>query len=627
MRKAIFILLLCANGLLAPWAIAQEPAGVEELMRELEAAETAGDKSDAARLYNKIGFSYWSANQPNEAIPYFSKSLQYNQSSENLNGAATLHNYLGLIYSDLRNFDLALQHLENALELRRKLKDKRNEFSELLNIAVLHRQKGDHAASVPLTEKALELGKEMNDIVMLRRCYGMLAEAHESLKNTEKSIEYYNLFATLDKEIRRQEQQRMEADAKQKINLAEQKTRAALTEKELKELELQKTEQELVKEIQVSKERQLQIELLNKENEIKELQVARQEESLQNERLLRNTILAALAVMFILAGFIFRALRQKQKANLLLAKKNREINAQKERIEGQQLKIAEAYVEIRNKSQKINRSIVYARRIQQAMLSHWDKVYDSVLDSFVFFKPRDIVSGDFYYFREIDGEQPKYVIAAVDCTGHGVPGAFMSMIATELLHEIIDLKKVHSPHLILSELHAGIRQSLKQGSTKNKDGMDISLVVYDPASQTIEFAAARNPLIYFQNGKMTEIKGDRQSIGGIPDTDHKTFSNKTIRVEGSATFYLFTDGFQDQFGGIEGEKLLPKNFKKLLCEIHQLSWKEQNRMLETQLHRWQGSNFPQIDDILIIGFRVGENGETTKKGRKAGKAKNNLASD
>lgn len=612
------ILLLCVNSLLTPWAIAQEPSGIEELIKELKGAEAAGDKSEAARLCNKIGFGYWSANRLTDAIPYFSKSLQYNEDSENLNGAAALHNYLGLIYSDLHNYDLAFQHLESALKIRRQLNDKKNVFSELLNIAVLRRQKGDHAASIPLIEEALEIGKELNDIVLLRRCYGMLAEAHESLKNTEQSIEYYNLFAALDKEIRRQEQQKLEAEARQKINLAEQKTREALTEKEQKELELQKTEEELVRESQVSKERQLQIELLNKENELKELEVARQEETLRNERQLRNTILAALTGMFILAGFLFHALRQKQKANILLAKKNKEISAQKERIEGQQLKLAEAYVEIRNKNQKINRSIMYARRIQQAMLSHWDKINEVIPDSFVFFKPRDIVSGDFYYFREIKGERPKYVIAAVDCTGHGVPGAFMSMIATELLHEIIDLKMVHAPHLILSELHYGIRQSLKQGSTKNKDGMDISLVVYDPALQTLEFSGARNPLIYFRNGKLIEIKGDRQSIGGIPDTDYKTFTQTTVHIDGPTTIYLFTDGFQDQFGGIDGEKLLPKNFKNLLCEVHQLSWKEQNRMLETQLHRWQGANYPQIDDILIIGFRLGGEGEP----KKAGKSRN-----
>lgn len=599
MKKIFYILVLL---LLHGSVVAQE---VEALVKELKSAEAASDNSEIARISNKIGFSYWSVGQLNEAVVYFSRSLKLNEASENFNGAAALHNYLGLIHSDLRSYDLALQHLEKALALRRQLRDQKNIFAELLNLAVLYRQMGANEISVTAIEEALELAKEMNDIVMLRKCYGMLAEVHESLKNTEKSIEYYNLFATLDKEIRKQEQQKLEAETRQKVILAEQKTREALNEKQEKEIQLQKTEEELVKEIQVSKERQLQIELLNKENEIKELMVAQQEERIQNERLIRNTTLAGLGIMLLFAGFLFYAFRQKQKANRLLAKRNKEINQQKERIEGQQMKIAEAYIEIREKNQKINRSIVYGRRIQQAILSHWDRIYDVIPDSFVFFKPRDIVSGDFYYFKEIKSKQPKYVIAAVDCTGHGVPGAFMSMIATELLHEIIDLKKEHSPDKILSELHYGIRMALKQSSSRNKDGMDISLVVYDPAARTLEFAGARNPLIYFCNGSMNEIKGDRQSIGGIPDTDHKTFTKTIVPIDGPGVFYLFTDGFQDQFGGIKGDKLLPKNFKNLLCEIHQMDWKEQKRMLETQLHRWQGTGYPQIDDILIIGFRLG----------------------
>jgi serine phosphatase RsbU (regulator of sigma subunit) len=575
----------------------------ETLLAELAKAEAKSNEVETANICNKLGFNFWSLGQHQEAILYFSKSLKINDQNNNSNAVANLYNYIGLIYSDLNQFEASIQHLENALSIRRNLKDKKNIFAELLNLATVYRQKKDFAQAVDLLDLSLEIAKEMSDLASLRRCYGMLAENYESLGNPEKSFEYFNLFSTIDKEIKRVEQQKIEAETKQKINLAEQKTKEALTQKEEKEIQLVKTEEELNREIQISLARQMEIELLNKENQIKELIVLEQTARLANERIIRNSVLLGLVLALSFGGGLFHAYRQKQKANLLLAKSNKEIKEQKDRIELQQMKIAEAYTEIKDKNLKINRSIIYAQRIQQAMLSHWDKLSSVIPDSFVFFKPRDIVSGDFYYFKKIKGLSNRCIIVAADCTGHGVPGAFMSMIGINLLREIVELKNIVSPELILSELHLGIRKALKQGSSNNKDGMDISLVVYDPENKTIEFSGARNPLIYFQKGKMKEIKGDRQSIGGIPDTDHKKFTKKVIHIDQPTTFYLFSDGFQDQFGGEKGDKLLSKNFNSMLQDIHLSSWKEQDKFLETYLHRWK-INYPQIDDILIIGFRL-----------------------
>jgi serine phosphatase RsbU (regulator of sigma subunit) len=578
-------------------------SGTESLLTELANAEAKSNDVEIANVCNKLGFNYWSAGQLDEAIHYFSRSLKINESNSNKNAVANLNNYLGLIYSDFNQFESSVLHLKKALEIRKSLNDKKNIFAELLNLAIVYRQEKDFNQAMSMLNTGLEIAKEMNDLNSLRRCYGMMAENYESLGNPEKSFEYFNLFATIDKEINRIEQQRIETESKQQINLAQQKTREALTQKEQKEIQLIKTEEELSKEIQLSQSRQMEIELLNKENQIKELVLLEQSARLSNERIIRKAILFGLAISLSFGGGLFHAYRQTQRANTLLAKRNKEINQQKDRIEEQQLKIAEAYGEIKDQNQKINRSLIYAQRIQQAMLSHWDKINDHIPDSMVFFKPRDIVSGDFYYFNEIKAMPNKCLIAAADCTGHGVPGAFMSMIGINLLHEIIELKNIVSPHEILFELNRGIRKSLKQDKSNNKDGMDISLVVYDLESKTLEYSGARNPLIYFQDGKMREIKGNRQSIGGIPDTENKIFSQKVIPVDRPTTFYLFSDGFQDQFGGEKGDKFLSKNFFKMLKEIHQYDWKEQEIFMETHLHRWK-LHYPQIDDILIIGFRL-----------------------
>lgn len=582
-----------------------QPDETAQLLLELKEAESNNDMITASRLANKLAFHFWSESNLSEAAIYFEKALRFNETLGNKNGVASLNNYLGLIYSDQADHDRAISHLSKALEIRRELNDAKGVYSEMVNLAVAYRQKADYKRAVELSEQALEAAKELNDITLIRRCYGMLTENYSSLNDPEKSLEYFELFTALDKEIQKQEQQKLEEQARRQVNAAETKTLAALAEKELKEKELQHTELELDEAIRISKEREMQIELLNKENQIKELRVREQESRLRNEKLLRNSILTGLTLALIIAVILFTAFRQKQKANVLLARQNKEISEQKRRIEAQQMKIAEAYVEIRDQNTKINRSIIYAQRIQNAVLSHWDSIYDHIPDSFVFYKPRDIVSGDVFYYREIKNASPKHVIAAIDCTGHGVPGAFMSMIAFELLHEIIDLKKIYSPDKILSELHFGVRMALKQSESNNRDGMDISLVVYDPATKLLEYAGARNPVIYIQNNTLYEIRGDRQSIGGIPNTDHKTFTRKTLTIDQPTTFYLYTDGFQDQFGGEEGDKLLSVNFKNLLYDVHSLPWKEQHKMLETQLRRWQGKEFQQIDDILVIGFRLG----------------------
>ncbi len=254
-------------------------------------------------------------------------------------------------------------------------------------------------------------------------------------------------------------------------------------------------------------------------------------------------------------------------------------------------------------------SIMYARQIQQAMLPKLETFKAVIPESFVLFRPRDTVSGDFYWFNS---KSHRSVISAIDCTGHGVPGAFLSMIGNELLNKIVIFKGITEPHKILAQLQLEMRNTLKQKENGNEDGMDIgicTLHLVPPEREELfgqprlEFAGAKNSLIYIQDKQMHVVKGDKVPIGGYLFKDDYNFTTHTIPLKGETTFYMYSDGYADQFGGEDKKKFMVSRFRSLLLEIHHLPLEQQKRQLEKTLLQWMGGT-PQIDDILVMGFRI-----------------------
>jgi serine phosphatase RsbU (regulator of sigma subunit) len=292
-----------------------------------------------------------------------------------------------------------------------------------------------------------------------------------------------------------------------------------------------------------------------------------------------------------------------------------EIMAQKEEIEAQRDSIQEqrdilsdinrslqkAYMEIEEQKKHIEDSIHYARRIQNAILPPDEFVSTLLPDSFVLYKPKDIVSGDFYWMAQKDG---KAFVAAVDCTGHGVPGAFMSIVGNNQLNFAVNVKNVIRPDEILNALNEGVTKSLRQTvlSSSVKDGMDISLISIDFEKAKLNFAGAYNPLFIIRNNELIQIKANKFPIGGYMGEKLKDFSNNEMDLQKGDVIYLFSDGFVDQFGGSDDSKFLIKRFRDLLLKIHNEPMNEQKEILN-QIHLdWRGDSI-QIDDILVIGIR------------------------
>jgi serine phosphatase RsbU (regulator of sigma subunit) len=250
-------------------------------------------------------------------------------------------------------------------------------------------------------------------------------------------------------------------------------------------------------------------------------------------------------------------------------------------------------------------SISYAERIQSAMLPPETYISELLNENFILYKPRDIVSGDFYWIKQVN---QYIVLVAADCTGHGVPGAFMSMLGMSYLNEIVQRREITQANQVLNELRKQIKFSLRQHGQRDesKDGIDMALCVMDLKSMKIQYAGANNPLYLIKDVKGTpelkEIKADRMPLGYYQGKDI-SFVNHDIQLDMGDTFYMFSDGFIDQKGGKENKKFMSKKFKNLLLEIHDQPMFDQKDILDKTLLDWMGIN-PQMDDILVLGVRV-----------------------
>jgi serine phosphatase RsbU (regulator of sigma subunit) len=287
---------------------------------------------------------------------------------------------------------------------------------------------------------------------------------------------------------------------------------------------------------------------------------------------------------------------------------NEEITAQRDEIQEQKEKVEKAKDKIEKQQKHIMDSIHYASRIQEAVLPPDDYLQEILGEHFVLFKPRDIVSGDFYWATQ---KGNKTVIVAADCTGHGVPGAFMSMLGMSFLNEIVNKEEILEANIILNRLRENVKRSLRQTGKDNeaKDGMDIALCIIDMENMQLQFAGAYNPLLIIRNGNAERIKPDRMPIG-IYLREKESFSNNIIEIQKGDFLYIFSDGFVDQFGGKNNQKIRSENLQNILLENNKKSVDEQKKALEEFLQYWMsfkdntGRVYKQVDDILIIGIEI-----------------------
>ncbi|NJL12759.1 MAG: SpoIIE family protein phosphatase, partial [Microscillaceae bacterium] len=289
-------------------------------------------------------------------------------------------------------------------------------------------------------------------------------------------------------------------------------------------------------------------------------------------------------------------IRVQQEANQQLEEKVRFRTAQ---LREASEEIASQRDVLEEQNRNIMASIQAARRIQEAVLPSMEQMRHLCPDFFVFYQPLQVVSGDLFWWEKVHN---KLIIAAIDCTGHGVPGAFQSLLAYDLLNRVVVDKQILDPATILNEMHRGVVAQMKASDTPTHYGMDAALCVIDIDKAELSYCGAHNPLIYFQAGHLYEVKGARIAIGDPNRFALRSFETFRLRLDQPTTFYLFSDGLQDQFGGPQNRKFTPRRLRELLYEIHLQPLVVQGQTMEATFRAWQGGH-KQIDDVLVMGFR------------------------
>ncbi len=472
---------------------------------------------------------------------YYNQALNIFDELHEESEISKVNTNLGSIYSWARDWDKANTYINRALQQARK-----NNLLYETTAALyakgesLFRQGRYDEAELAFIECS-RLSEKLGLKETLRYSYERLSKLYENRGDLVRAHAYFKQAAKIKDEIFSEKSQRIMAEMQTKYE----------TEKKEQQLALMKNKEEL------------------------------QESIIQRQKLMIIGAIAGSFLILMVALLMFKMFRDKQRANIILEEKNALITSQK---------------------QEITDSIKYASRIQTAVLPTSTLISDVLPEHFVLFLPRDIVSGDFYWMTQ---KNDKIVLVAADCTGHGVPGAFMSMLGVSFLYEIVNKDNILQPSEILNNLRNLIKTTLSQTGKfeEQKDGMDISLCVIDKQNQKLEWAGAYNPLYQIRKGELFEYKADKMPVA-VHLNDFKPFTNHEIKYQTGDTFYMFSDGYADQFGGSDGRKFMLKRMKETFLSIWEKPMPEQKEILYKIHMEWRGDENEQVDDVLIVGFRV-----------------------
>jgi serine phosphatase RsbU (regulator of sigma subunit) len=531
-------------------------------------------------------------------------SLLYTQGIEKFTNTgqdlviAECYKGLGEVAAANKEYSSAIVNLQRAARFYKTAKDKEGYAAVILQTAELFINSQQSNKAHALLKDNLNVIVSLEKVKLSAKAFQLYALTFEQMGNKAKALEYRKMYEDLHEKERDETLKEMEAriaEEKQQKNVA-----LSAKNKELaaKSKELASAEADKAKAQQLIEAEQAQIAVLNKEKRLRELEIQQKDNELKFDRLLLFVALGTLIVIIGVSLYGLKAYHEKQRINAQLAEQNNEIREQKYQIEQQKEKIE--YI-----NQNLQDSIRYAERIQYAVLPSREDIAKH-LDYFLLFRPKDIVSGDFFWFAHVqeNGITTNFFTVG-DCTGHGVPGAFMSMIAAALLNESITHQHNHNPAQILVFVHKGIRRALQQEGNVNDDGIDAALCMIENANgleRKIVFAGAKRPLYYVANEAFTVIKGDTKSIGGRQKEAERVFHNHELLLPKGAMLYLCSDGYADQ-ANPQKEKLGTAKLRSKLLEVAYLSTATQEKALAQLLDEHQRHEH-QRDDITLVGIKV-----------------------
>jgi len=562
---------------------------LEYYHKSLKISEEIKDKQGISISLNSIGNNYRNQGDSPKALECYLKSLKIREELKDKPGIAILLNNIGTIYNNQGDIQKALEYYQKSLKIDEEINDKQGLAYTLKNIGNGYNKQNDIPKALDYYQKSLKISEEIEDMEGVTISLNNIGSMYLKQKNYSLALEYGNRSMSMAKELGFPVRVRNAAELLYKIYHQENKWQDALAMHELfvqmrDSIFNQETQKSTFK--QQAKYEYEKKQAVSEAEHQKELAVA--EEEKKRQQIITYSIGFGLLMVVLFSIFIFNRLRITRK--------------QKHIIEDQKIIVDQ-------KNKHITYSINYAKRIQEAILPSEEEFKKCFPEYFLFFQPRDIVSGDFYWLSSQNARlndtvgQGKTILAIADCTGHGVPGAFMSMIGNTLLNEIVNEKKVFQPSEILNQLNSGIVHALHQESRTQDDGMDISICLFDKERNKIVFAGANHSMYVMRENKMEEIKGDIYSIGSMFGKKDIGFTQVEIPYSKNMNLYFTTDGFPDQIGGEKGKKFLVRKFQELLVSVSSLEINEQEKTIRKAFEDWKG-NYSQLDDVLTAGIKL-----------------------
>lgn len=556
------------------------------------------DKKGKASALNTIGATYYHLKEYDLAIKNYEQALEYRQMIDDKNGIALCLNNLSNVFSERNQYDKAIEYLKRALEIKKVIGNKKSIAKTLHNIGSNYFDMGDYDAASQYFLEALEMKKEAGDKSGMVSSLVNLGAVTSKLGKPEKAIEYYTRAYKLAKEIGAsgnlkdisQSLGSLYADKGDVLSAYKFTHEYAQIQDSLFSDKMAESMAEMQAIFDVEKAEQ------NAEQE--RLNALKERERRNADNFWSNIIIIAavlvLLIISVLAFFLFRQSRARKQINERL-----EFQQQETEMKNSALQEANRLIEEKNKD--ITDSIRYAKRIQEAILPEQQFRDTFGSGAFVFYRPKDIVSGDFYWLEQHGDE---LFVAAVDCTGHGVPGAFMSIVCYNLLAQTVNENNITMPGEMLNDISRRLERSLHQKTDEQKvqDGMDIALCRINLKTMELHYAGAFNPLYLAREGSIIETPADKIPVGDQP-LQNSGYQTHAISLRPGDCIYLFTDGFADQFGGPRNKKFKRSHFKIMLAKLSSAPIPEQRRQLLTAFEQWQGNN-EQVDDVLVMGIRI-----------------------
>jgi tetratricopeptide (TPR) repeat protein/DNA-binding CsgD family transcriptional regulator len=547
--------------------------------KSMKIAKKIGSKSLVSTNFLRMGNVYSSQDKNEKALEYYNSALAISEEIGYVSNIAACINNIGTIYKSRGEFDKALAYFNRSYNLEEKTGNTIGMSGSLNGIAMVYSEKGNNAKALEYFKKALKYSEEAGYVSFSRNISFNIYDVYKTMGNNAKALETYEKYIVLRDSVKGVESQK----------------------------ELIKLEYEKQKTVDVLKNDKL---------------IAIEKEEKQKQKVISYAIAGALGLTTMFFFFVFNRLKVTRQQKNVIEEQKSIVENQKEEVEEQRDIANEQKLILEEKNKEILDSITYAKRIQEAILPPPRLVKEWLTESFIFYKPKDIVAGDFYWmetstYQENGKDKTLVYFAAADCTGHGVPGAMVSVVCANALNRAIKEFNLIEPGQVLDKVSELVVESFDKGDEEIKDGMDIALCALDISAKKIYYSGANNPLYHItakdnkvdgdyrvelgETHQLIEYKANKQPVGQYDN--RIAFQTLEIQLEPGDAIYVFSDGFADQFGGEKGKKYKYSSFRKCLLDNFNHPMETQKQMLNDEFENWKG-NLEQIDDVCVIGVKI-----------------------